>query len=109
MNCCRPLLLCVFGLALALPAHAGTPLPMGDLHGAALRDWRQASDANQFATASDLVERILNLHDPLALRPKARQVQSCINRVASDFQQGSQAVADTAVACMAELGMLGKR
>lgn len=109
MNCCRSLLLCVFGLALALPVRAGNPLPMGDLHGAALRDWRQANDANQFATASDLVERILNLHDPLALRPKARQVQACINRVAADFQQGSQAVADTAVACMAELGMLGKR
>ena len=113
MNCCRfcfhPLLLCALSSALALPALAENPLPMGDLHGAALREWRQASDANQFATASDLVERILNLHDPLALRPKARQVQACINRVAADFQQGSQAVADTAVACMAELGMLGKR
>ena len=89
-------------------AFAATQLPMGDLHAAALREWRQASDANQFATASDLVERMLKLHDPIALRPRARQVQACISRVAGNFQQGSQAVADTAVACMAELGMLGR-
>lgn len=94
--------------ALCGVARAETPLPMGDLHGAVLREWRQASDGNQFATASDLVERILNMHDPIALRPKARQVQACINRVAGNFQQGSQSVADTAVACMAELGMLGR-
>jgi len=93
---------------LCAAASAATPLPMGDLHAAALRDWRQASDVNQFATASDLVERVLNLHDPIALRPKARQVQACINRVAANFQQGGQAVADTALACMAELGMLGR-
>ena len=82
--------------------------PSGDLHHASLRDWNQAGEANRFATVSDLVERILNLHDPIAVRPKARQVQVCINRVAADFQQGSQAVADTAVACMAELGMLSR-
>lgn len=80
----------------------------GDLHRASLRDWNQASEANRFATTSDLVERILNLHDPLAVRPKARQVQACISRVATDFQQGGQAVADTAVACMAELGLLAR-
>ncbi|WP_426109648.1 hypothetical protein [Massilia sp. PWRC2] len=82
--------------------------PGGDLHNATLRAWNLASEANRFATASDLVERILNLHDPIALRPKARQVQTCISRVAIDFQQGGQAVADTAVACMAELGMLAR-
>jgi hypothetical protein len=80
----------------------------GDLHHASLRDWNQAGDANKFATASDLVERILNQHDPIAVRPKARMVQACISRVAADFQQGGQAVADTAVACMAELGMLSR-
>lgn len=99
---------CMALLACCGPVSAGAPLPVGDLHAGALRDWRQASDANQFATTSDLVERILNLHDPIALRPKARQVQACINRVAANFQQGSQAVADTAIACMAELGMLGR-
>jgi hypothetical protein len=106
---CKLLALAAITAVPVLSAQAGTSLAVGDLHGAALRDWRQANDANQFATATDLVERILNLHDPIALRPKARQVQACINRVAADFQQGSQAVADTAVACMAELGMLGKR
>jgi hypothetical protein len=82
--------------------------PVGDLHHASLREWNQAGEANQFATASDLVERILNLHDPIAIRPKARQVQACISRVAGNFQQGHQAVADTAVACMAELGLLSR-
>lgn len=80
----------------------------GDLHRASLRDWSQAGEANRFATTVDLVERILNVHDPIAVRPKARQVQACISRVAADFQQGGQAVADTAVACMAELGMLAR-
>ncbi len=80
----------------------------GDLHNASLRDWNQASEANRFATASDLVERMLNLHDPIAVRPKARMVQACISRVSANFQQGSQAVADTAIACMAELGMLSR-
>ena len=84
------------------------PTASGDLHHASLRDWNQAADANRFATASDLVERILNQHDPIAVRPKARMVQACISRVAADFQQGGQAVADTAVACMAELGMLSR-
>lgn len=82
--------------------------PGGDLHHATLRAWNLASEANRFATASDLVEHMLNLHDPIALRPKARQVQACISRVAVDFQQGGQAVADTAVACMAQLGMLAR-
>lgn len=92
----------------ATAAASAQQLPGGDLHNATLRVWSQASDANQFATTSDLVERILNLHDPIAVRPKARQVQRCISRIASDFQQGSQAVADTALACMAELGLLGR-
>ncbi len=94
-------------LAVPFPAMA-IDTPAGDLHKATLRDWNLAGDANRFATTSDLVERILNLHDPIAIRPKARQVQACINRIAADFQQGSQAVADTAVACMAELGMLSR-
>lgn len=89
-------------------AAAAPQAPSGDLHNASLRDWHQAGEPNQFATASDLVERILNLHDPLAIRPKARQVQWCISRVAADFQQGGQSVADTAVACMAELGYIGR-
>lgn len=99
-------------LSLVLCMIAGTASAQqavsGDLHRASLRDWNQASEANRFATTSDLIERILNLHDPLAVRPKARQVQGCISRVAADFQQGGQAVADTAVACMAELGMLSR-
>lgn len=100
-----PLLLFFLLLPPAALAQQG---PAGDLHRASLRDWNQASDGNRFATTSDLVERILNLHDPIAVRPKARQVQACISRVALNFQQGGQAVADTAVACMAELGMLSR-
>lgn len=76
------------------------------LHGATLREWHTATAANQFATAADLVENVLNVHDPLATAPKARDVQACISRVARNFQSGSQMVADTAVACMAELGYL---
>lgn len=98
-----PLIMC-----LITASAAARQAPSGDLHNATLRAWNQANSANQFATASDLVERILNLHDPIALRPKARQVQICISRIAVDFQQGSQAVADTALACMAELGMLSR-
>jgi hypothetical protein len=95
-------------LPVGLAAAAPRPEVMGDLHHASLREWRQASDGNQLATASDLVERILNLHDPLMVRPKAKLVQACITRVAASFQQGGQAVADTAVACMAEQGMLAR-
>lgn len=76
------------------------------LHGATLREWHTATAANQFATAADLVENVLNVHDPLATAPKARDVQACISRVARNFQSGSQMVADAAVACMAELGYL---
>lgn len=97
-----------FAAALMACGASGQQGPSGDLHHASLREWNQAGEANKFATASDLVERILNLHDPIAIRPKARMVQACINRVAVDFQQGGQAVADTAVACMAELGMLSR-
>lgn len=101
-------LLCAVLLCSAAAAPAQKQGPLGDLHNATLRDWNQAADANQFATASDLVERVLNMHDPIAVRPKARLVQACISRVAIDFQQGGQAVADTAVACMAELGLIGR-
>lgn len=105
----RPSILLAVLLSLGVTVNAtAAPDIVGDLHNASLRDWNQAADANRFATASDLVERILNLHDPIAVRPKARMVQTCISRVAGNFQQGSQAVADTAIACMAELGMLSR-
>jgi hypothetical protein len=78
----------------------------GTLHGSTLRDWHAASAANQLITVADIVEKILNLRDPVAVAPKARAVQSCINRVSGNFKLRSQMVADTAVACMAELGYL---
>lgn len=76
------------------------------LHRASLREWHTATSADQLATVADLIENVLNLRDPLAVAPKARGVQACVSRVASNFQLGSQMVADTAVACMAELGYL---
>lgn len=76
------------------------------LHRATLRQWHTATLADQLATVADLIENVLNMHDPLAVAPKARSVQACVSRVASNFQLGSQMVADTAVACMAELGYL---
>ncbi|MDQ2989613.1 MAG: hypothetical protein M3R60_10995 [Pseudomonadota bacterium] len=76
------------------------------LHRASLREWHMATSADQFATVADLIENVLNLRDPLAVAPKARSVQACVSRVAGNFQLGSQLVADTAVACMAELGYL---
>ncbi len=79
---------------------------VGTLHNATLREWHQASPANQFATISDLVERILNVNDPIAAAPKARNIQACINKVASNYLLGSQMVVDTAYACMGELGYL---
>jgi hypothetical protein len=78
----------------------------GTLHRATLREWHIASPADQLATVADIVERILNIRDPLAVAPKARDVQACINRVSDNFKLRSQLVADTAVACMAELGYL---
>jgi hypothetical protein len=94
-------------LALAmLCGSAAAQMIGGNLHRASLREWHQATSANQFATVADIVERILNTSDPVAVGPKARNVQSCINRVAGNFTQRSQLVADTAVACMAELGYL---
>lgn len=86
---------------------ASAEVPVGGtLHGATLRDWYAASSANQLATVADIVEKFLNLHDPLAVAPKARAVQSCVNRVSVNFQLRSQTVADTAIACIAELGYL---
>lgn len=78
----------------------------GTLHGATLRDWHAASSGNQLATVADIVEKFLNLRDPLEVAPKARAVQGCINRVSSNFKLRSQTVTDTAIACMAELGYL---
>jgi hypothetical protein len=71
-----------------------------------LREWHQATSANQYATAADIVERFLNIRDPLALAPKARDVHACISRVSGDFKLRTQSVSDTAIACMAELGYL---
>jgi hypothetical protein len=96
-------------LAIAYGGAAAQPTVGGTLHRATLREWHQATIGNQIATAADLVESILNLRDPVAIAPKARDVQSCINRVAYNFKNGSQMVADTAIACMAELGYLPRR
>jgi hypothetical protein len=94
-------------LALALSCGGALAESAGaTLHRASLREWHMATPADQFATVADLIENVLNLHDPLAVAPKARSVQACVNRVAANFQLGSQLVADTAVACMAELGIL---
>lgn len=94
-------------LALALLCGgAGAEGNSATLHNATLRQWHTASSADQLATVADLVENVLNLHDPLATAPKAREVQACVSRLAANFQYGSQMVADTAVACMAELGYL---
>jgi hypothetical protein len=100
-------------LSLALALHCGLAAAQGTvsgtLHRATLTEWRQANAANQFATVSDIVEGILNLRDPLAVAPKARDVHACVNRVSANFKLGYQTVADTAVACMAELGLLPRR
>ena len=96
-------------LALYCSGAASYGAGSGTLHRATLREWHQANSANQFATAADIVEGILNLRDPLAVAPKARDVQSCVNRAAANFQLGMQTVADTAIACMAELGYLPRR
>jgi hypothetical protein len=94
-------------LALTLLCGAAAAQSTGaTLHGATLRQWQMATPADQFETASDLVQNVLNLHDPLAVVAKARGVQDCVSRVASNFMLGAQMVADTAVACMAELGYL---
>jgi hypothetical protein len=78
----------------------------GTLHRATLRQWHMASSADQFATVADIIEKVLNVRDPLAVAPKARDVQACVSRLSNNFLMGSQMVADTAVACMAELGYL---
>jgi hypothetical protein len=96
-------------LALVCGGAAAQATLGGTLHRATLREWHQATIGNQMATATDLVDSILNLRDPLAIAPKARDVQACISRVADNFKQGSQTVADTAIACMAELGYLPRR
>ena len=93
-------------LAVACAAARAEVTVGGTLHGSTLRDWHAASAANQLITVADIVERVLNLRDPLAVAPKARAVQSCINRVSNNFKLRSQMVTDTAVACMAELGYL---
>ena len=96
----------VLALAIVSSAEAADVVVGGTLHGATLRDWRAASSANQLATVADIIEKFLNLRDPLAVAPKARAVQSCVSRVAANFTRGAQTVADTSIACMAELGYL---
>lgn len=93
-------------LAMACGGAAAQGMLGGTLHAATLRDWNTASASNQMATVTEIVERVLKLHDPLGVAPKARGVRACINRVSSNFKLGSQTVTDTAVACMAELGYL---
>lgn len=78
----------------------------GTLHGASLREWHLATSGNQRATVEDIIAKVLNVNDPLVVARKARDVQSCINRVSENFQLRSQMVTDTAIACMAELGYL---
>lgn len=78
----------------------------GTLHGATLRDWHQATAGNQFATVSDIVEKVLNISDHISVAPKVRDVQACVNRVSANFALRSQMVFDTTIACMAELGYL---
>ncbi len=96
----------VLALAMACGGASAEVSVGGTLHGATLRDWHAASASNQLATVADIVGKFLNLRDPLAVAPKARAVQSCINRVSGNFKLRSQTVADTAIACMAELGYL---
>jgi dihydrodipicolinate synthase/N-acetylneuraminate lyase len=93
-------------LAMCCGAAGAATVAGGTLHRATLREWHQAAAANQYATAADIVERFLNIRDPLALAPKARDVHSCICRVSANFQLRSQTVSDTAIACMAQLGYL---
>jgi hypothetical protein len=99
----------LLALAMVCGSAAAQATIGGTLHRATLREWHQATIGNQMATAADLVESVLNLRDPVALAPKARDVQACINRVADNFKLGSQMVADTALACMAQLGYLPRR
>lgn len=93
-------------LAMCAPAVGAATVAGGNLHRATLREWHQSTSANQYATAADIVERFLNIRDPLTLAPKVRDVHGCINRVSSNFKLRAQAVADTAIACMAQLGYL---
>jgi hypothetical protein len=93
-------------LAMCSTAACAGNVTGGTLHGATLREWHQATSANQYATAADILERFLNIRDPLFLAPKVRDVHACINRVSGNFKLRSQTVADTAIACMAELGYL---
>jgi hypothetical protein len=81
----------------------------GTLHRATLREWHHATAANQYATAADIVEKVLNINDHLSSAPQAREVQGCINRVSTNFALRSQLVFDAAIACMAELGYLARR
>lgn len=99
-------ILVILVLAVACSSARAEVTVGGTLHGSTLRDWHAASAANQLITVVDIVEKVLNLRDPLAVAPKARAVQSCINRVSNNFKLRSQMVVDTAVACMAELGYL---
>jgi hypothetical protein len=87
-------------------AWAGATIAGGTLHRSSLREWHQATAANQYATTADIVERYLNIRDPIELGPKVRDVYTCINRVSANFKQRNQAVSDVAYACMAELGYL---
>lgn len=97
----------LLSLVISAP-HAAEDFLGGNLHGASLREWHTASSQNQLATLADIIGRMLNIGDPIALKSKSLNVQSCINRVARNYTLRSQSVSDTALACMAELGYLGR-
>jgi hypothetical protein len=78
----------------------------GDLHRSTLREWSRATASNQLATLADIVGKTLKMRDPDAVKPKALEVQACVNVVARNAKLSSQPVADTAVGCMFQLGYL---
>jgi hypothetical protein len=94
----------LLSLVLSAPCLGEERFLGGTLHGASLREWHTASSQNQLATLADIIGRMLNIGDPMVLKTRSMAVQSCMNRVASNYALRSQAVSDTALACMAELG-----
>ena len=95
-----------FFLALVCASASAQFEPNAALHGESLRAWRTESTRDQLATITDIVVKILNISDPIEARNKARSVQGCVNKVASDFMAGERRVADVAVMCIAQLGYL---
>lgn len=79
----------------------------GTLHGATLKEWREASYSNRLATAADIVaatasNRRISIHSTESLRRHAEELEKCISATAATSHPAidNQLTKEVAAACI---------